>query len=156
MRTIIFYATKNGAAAEVAARIASKIEGAVLHNLKQSPFPSFEDFDCVIIGSSVYAGMILKETKRFLSQNAGKLRQRKLGLFICGMSTKEDNTTYNNNFSQDILQTAKAKSHLGGIFDPKKAGTFERFIIKLVTKKSEYVNTIDDSKIEEFVKEIKS
>ena len=35
MKTIILYATKYGAAAEIARRIAAHIDGAIVHDLKQ-------------------------------------------------------------------------------------------------------------------------
>jgi len=46
-------------------------------------------YDCIIVGSSVYAGMFRKKAKAFLSQNADVLRQKKLGLFVSGMSPVE-------------------------------------------------------------------
>ena len=155
MKTIILYATKYGAAAEIAGRIANKIEGAVIHNLKQNA-PSLSDFDCVIFGSSVYAGSIRKEAKAFLTQNAAALLEKKFGLFLCGIGEEGARTYFNANFSKDILEKTKATCFPGGIFDPKKTNRFERFLLKMVAKQSAYTNTIDDTKIEQFVKEMKS
>ena len=55
MKTIILYATKHGAIAEIARRIAAHINGAVVHDLKQ-PVPDLTEYDSVIVGSSVYVG----------------------------------------------------------------------------------------------------
>ena len=151
MKTIILYATKHGAAAEIAQRIANKIDGAVIHNLKQD-IPSLADFDCIIIGSSVYAGMIRKEAKKLLRKNENTLQEKKLGLFLCGIGAGGEKEYFEKNFPSELLQKAKASSFLGGIFDPQKAGVIERFIIKIVTKKTRYINTIDDDKIEPFVR----
>ncbi|MCL2264495.1 MAG: flavodoxin domain-containing protein [Treponema sp.] len=156
MKTIILYATKYGAAGEIAWRIAEKTGGAVTYNLKQNPVPSLVEYDCIIFGSSVYAGMIRGEAKTFLSKNADVMQEKKLGLFLCGIGESGEKTYFESNFSQEILQKAKVKSFLGGIFDPKKAGLIERLIIKLVTKKSSYINIIDDEKIEKFAEELKS
>ena len=153
MKTIILYATKHGAAAEIARRIADKIEGAGIYNLKQGNL-SLDYYDNVIIGSSIYAGMIRKEAKTFISQNIDILKDKKLGLFICGLSASGDEDFFKNNFPAELLEAAKVKSFLGGIFDPKKANALERFIIKLVSKKSIYVDTINDRKIEQFVQAI--
>ena len=155
MKTIILYASKYGAAAEIAQRIAGKIDGAVIHDLKKDP-PSLAEYDCVIFGSSVYAGAIRKEAKVFLSKNAHLLREKKLGLFLCGIGAEGEKTYFDANFSPEILQAAKARSFLGGIFDPEKANLFERFIIKIVTKKSDPVNTIDDGKIGQFAEVMKA
>jgi len=151
MKTIILYATKHGAAGEIARRIAEKMDGADTHNLKQGGAPDLSGYDCVIIGSSIYAGMIRTEAKAFLSQNADALRSKKLGLYVCGLGTEKENEVLSAAFPEDLLRNAKAARLLGGIFDPSKAGFFERLVIKIVTKKSEYTDTIDDGKIDMFV-----
>jgi len=156
MKTLILYATKYGAAAEIAKRIAEKINGAVVHDLKQSGIPDLAGFDCVIIGSSVYAGMFRKEAKAFLSQNANVLRQKKLGLFICGMSSGEEQKMFADNVPKNLLESAKATVMPGGLFDPKKAGFVARLIMKAVTKQSGYVDTIDNGKIKEFAEAMKA
>jgi len=155
MKTIILYATKYGAAAEISQRIAGRISGAVVCNLKEKDIPSLSDFDCIIIGSSVYAGNIRKEAKTFLQQNANVLSEKKLGLFLCGLDKSSKNKYFEANFPQDILQAAKEKSFLGGIFDPKKTKLMERFIIKIITKQSGYFNIINDKKIEKFAEAMK-
>ena len=156
MKTLILYATKHGAAREVAQRIANRTEGAVLHDLKQGDVPSLTDYDCVIIGSSIYAGMIRKEAKTFLTQNAEVLRDKRLGLFLCGMDAKQEQEYFKVNFSPETLQAAKIACFLGGIFDPKKAGIIGRFIMKAVAKQSEYLDTIDDSKIVQLVEAMRA
>ena len=156
MKTLILYATKYGAAAEIAKRIAEKIDGAVVHDLKQGGIPDIAGFDCIIIGSSVYAGMFRKEAKTFLSENTDVLRQKKLGLFISGMSSDEEQKMFTDNVPKDLIESAKATVMPGGLFDPKKAGFFARLIMKAVTKQSGYVDTIDNGKIEQFAEVMKA
>ena len=157
MKTIILYATKYGAASEIAKRIAEKMDGAAVHDLKQKPIPDLSKFDCVIIGSSLYAGMIRKEAKAFSSENVGTLREKKIGLFLSGMETSGDNekTYFETNFPPEFLQSSKAKTLTGGIYDPKKANFFERAIFKLAAKQSAYSDKIDDDKITRFAAEMK-
>jgi len=150
MRTLILYATKHGATAEIARRIAEQIEGSVTHDLKQSGIPPIAGFDCVVVGSSVYAGMIRKEAKLFLAQNADILCKKKLGLFLSGMDTSDGKKIFDANIPESIMQAASAMNILGGIFDPGKAGFFERLVMKLVTKQSGYLSNIDDEKIKQF------
>ena len=154
MKTLILYATKHGATRKAAERIALKIPGAVLHDLKQDGIPSLADFDCAIIGSSIYVGSIRKEAKTFLAQNADKLKEKKLGLFLCGLQEDEEKQFFTSNFPPDILTAAKATAFLGGIFDPKKAGFMERFVIKTVAKLPDYTDRIDNAKIERFAEEM--
>ena len=156
MKTVILYATKYGAAEKIANRIAEKIENAVMCDLKLNDLPKLSEFDCIIIGSSLYAGMIRKEAKAFLAKNANVLRGKRIGLFLSGMDTNENNqkSFFENNFPSELLQAAKAKSIPGGIYDPEKAGFMERFIFKLAAKQSAYADIIDDDKITRFVKEM--
>ena len=150
MKTLILYATKHGAVAEIARRIAGRINGAEIHDLKQGGVPPLDVFDCVIIGGSLYAGMVRKEAKAFAAQNAAALCEKKLGLFLSGFSEKEEKKSFEANFPAEVLNAAKAANLLGGIFDPKKAGFFERLVMKAVTKQSGYISTIDDDKIAKF------
>ena len=154
MKTLILYATKHGATAEIARRIAEQIEGSVIHDLKHGDIPSIDGFDCVIIGSAVYAGTIRKEAKTFLNQNASVLCEKNLGLFLSGMDASGEEKYFEANIPESIRQTATIASVLGGIFDPKKAGLFERLIMRLVSKRSGYISTIDDDKIKQFVEAI--
>lgn len=156
MKTLILYATKHGAAAEAARRIAQRVDGAVVCDLKQGSVPSLTGFDCVVIGSSLYAGMIRKEAKTFLAQNAAALCEKKLGLFLCGIDASKEKEYFSANFPPDVLSAAKAASFLGGIFDPKKAGVMDRLIMKAVAKQSAYTNTIDEGKIAKFAEAMRS
>ena len=151
MKTLILYATKYGATHEIAERIAKRIPGAILHNLKQASIPALTDFGCVIIGSSIYGGSIRKEAKAFLAQNMDILKEKDIGLFLCGLRAEEENQYFASNFPPDILTAAKSASFLGGIFDPQKAGFLERLIIKAATKLPGYIDRIDDERIEQFV-----
>ena len=150
MKTLLLYATKHGATREVAQRIAKLLDGAVLHDLKQGGVPSLAEYDCIIIGGSIYAGMLRKEAKTFAAQNADALRGKRLGLFLCGMDASQEQAFFKANIPADILQAAKATSFMGGIFDPKKAGAMGRLIVKVAAKQSEYIDSIDDEKIKQF------
>jgi len=155
MKTIILYATKHGASAEIAQRIASQLESSYVYDLKQGGIPDLAEFDRVIIGSSVYAGMLRKEAKTFISQNAGILCEKKPGLFISGMSEGDGADILKANIPGEVFEAAKVFCILGGVFDPKKANFFERLIMKAVSKQSGYMSTINDEKIREFVASFK-
>jgi len=149
MKTIVICASKYGAAEIAAQKIADKINGAVVHNLNKGGVAPAE-YDCVIIGGSIYAGRIRGEVKKFVKQNTAVLMQKKLGLFISAMESKNEKQYLESNFPPELLRTAKATCCAGGIFDPKKAGFFDRVVMKIVAKKLVYINTIDDEKIARF------
>ena len=156
MKTLIVFATKHGTTREVAERIAARIEGAAIHDLKKDGSPPLDSYDCVIIGSSLYAGAIRREAKAFMAKSTNALHGKKVGLFLCGMEASGAQGFFNANFPKEILQIAKTTAFTGGIFDPQKASAFERLVIKIVTKKSVYVNTINDSTIDQFAAAMKA
>ena len=155
MKTVILYATKYGAATEIARRIAERTDGAVLYDLKQG-VPDLAGYDCIIVGSSVYAGMFRKEAKAFLSQNADILQQKKLGLFASGINPDENQRVFADNVPAEVLQSARTTAFLGGIFSPQKANLAERLIVKAAAKQAAYLNTIDDGKIGQFSEAMRS
>jgi len=156
MKTLILYATKYGATQEIAERIAAQIGNATLQDLKQPNLPTLADFDCILIGSSLYAGSIRKEAKTFLAQHTAELQGKKIGLFLSGMSSEVNEKSFEDNFPKPLLEQSIVWAFLGGAFDPQKASFAERLIMKVITKQSNYVSTISDEKIEQFVAQMKA
>ena len=156
MKTIILYATKHGAAAEIAKRIAAQFDDADVYDLKQGNIPLLDDFERVIIGSSVYAGTFRKEAKTYLAVKADELCEKKLGLFISGMSESESDSMFTSNAPPEVVKAAVVKDILGGIYDPEKSNFFERFIMKIITKQSGRIDKINDDKINRFVEAMKA
>jgi len=151
MKTLILFATKHGAAEEIAKKIAGHIDNAETFNLKNENLPKISDYDQIIIGSSIYAGNFRKEAKAFLTQNTDELSKKKLALFASGMGEPDNDEAFKSNVPEAILQASTVSSILGGIYDPKKFNFFERLIMKIVTKQSGYFSNITDEKIKKFI-----
>lgn len=150
MKTIILYATKHEATREIAGRIASRLGDAALCDLGKDTVPPLSQFDCIVVGSPLYAGMIRKEAKTFVAQNIAVLSEKKVGLFLSGFEAENEQAYFENNFSPEILRIAKAKCFPGGIYDPSKAGILDKLMLKVVGKQMGYTNTINDTLIEQF------
>jgi len=155
MKTLILYATKYGAAREIAKRIAEKTDGAVIHDLKEGKIPDLAEFDCVIIGSSIYIGKIRKEARAFIAANVDALCRKKVGLFISGSEPQSAEACIKSNFPDKLLNHAKAAAFLGGIFDPQKIGSFDRFLLRMAKINSGYLNTISDEDIKGFAEALR-
>ncbi len=154
MKTIILYAGKYGATREIARRLSQKLGGAELNDLRKNALPSLEGYDCVVLGGSIYAGMLRKEAKSYAAKNIGALSSKRLGLFVSCAAKTGGEKFLAENYPAELMDAAKAKDFLGGIFDPEKANAFERFIIKTVMKSSAYFESIDDEKIAKFAEEL--
>ena len=154
MKTLIVYASYYGATREIAQRIAKKIEGAEVVDLRQNTGVTVRGNDCVIIGSPLYAGMIRKEVKAFVTGNADALRGKTVGLFLSGFEKEKADEYFKNNFPRELVDTAKAKCFPGGMFDTDKATFIHKLMLKIVKKEMKKVDTIDDAAIDRFVGEL--
>ena len=151
MKTVIIYATKYGATKKIAEKIAGLFNNAVLHDINSNNAVCIKDYDCVILGSPLTAGMVNGKIKKFAAEQIGDLKSKKSGIFLSGLQTDGETEYFKQNFSQVLLDSVTAKAFLGGIFDPEKCGFFARKIIKAAAKFDSYTNTIDEAKINEFV-----
>ena len=159
MKALVLYATKHGAALEAARKIAAQFSGAKLvdlNDIKTISKLNLATYDCIILGSSVYAGQTRPALKHFSTNNQDELMDadKRLGIFLVGMDADKEDVAFGINFEDSLLEAAKAKAFVGGIYDPKKANFAERLIMKAL-KFTEYTNTIDDEKIAEFVQALK-
>lgn len=158
MKTLIIYGTKYGSVEKCSEMLKNKLNGEVtVVNIKKDKLPSMNSFDNVIIGGSIYAGNIQKEIKEFCLKNIVELKEKKLGLFICGMSEGEaGEKQMNNSFPEELLKRAIIKKCFGGEFIFNKMNFIERFIIKKMSKSDKDKSTISKEKINEFVQIINS
>jgi len=154
MKTLILYATKYGATKEIADKIAVLVEGSQIYNVKEKNIPDLDSFDCIFLGSSIYAGSIRREMKEYIALNKSSLKNKKIGLFISGMGTEPSEKVFKDNFPNELLETAISKEILGGIFNPQKVNKLEKTIFKLVAKQDEYKSTIDQDRIKAFAESI--
>lgn len=137
MNTLIVYASKHGSAKKCSSILKDKLKGEVsVINIKNQVVPDIKLFDNIIIGCSVYAGRIQKEISKFASKNIEVLLNKKVGIFICGMSEEGVESEFNNSFPKELLESAAAKEFFGGEFNFTDMNFFEKIIIKMVSKAS--------------------
>lgn len=150
MKTLILYATKHGAAQEAARMIADAMGGATLCDLAKDPLPSLGDADAIVVGGSVYAGMLRKEARAFLRAHAQELCQKPLGLYLCCLSESGLEGYLTSNVPAPVLAHAKATAVMGGVCDPQKFKALERLVVKLAAKQSGYLSTLEPAKAQAF------
>jgi Flavodoxin len=156
MRTLIIYATKYGATKIIAESIASLLEDADILNISSNHNPKISDYDFIVLGSPLTAGKIRKEIKKFAEKYADELKSKNLGLYVSGLQASGEAECFEQNFSSVLLETAKAKAFLGGIFDPEKCGFLVRTAIKIIAKLDRYTSTIDEEEIKIFARNLKN
>lgn len=151
MKTLIVYGSKHGTAEKCSKILKEKIKGEVVTvNIKNESVPDITSFDNVIIGGSIYAGQIQKEIKTFCSEKLNQLKDKRIGLFICGMNDKDVSMQINNSFPEELLKNSIAKEYFGGEVIFKNMNFFEKFIIKKVAKKYDDFSNISEENIYKF------
>lgn len=152
MNTLIVYASKYGCTEKCAELLSKELIGKVdIINLKQASNIDISKYEKIIIGGSIYIGKIQKEVKEFCSKNLDKLKEKRIGLFICGMQEGETiNTEFNQNFNPELIKIADAKEHFGGEFIFDKMNFMEKIIVKKVSKVTSNKSNILENNIYKF------
>lgn len=134
MKTLIVYGSKYGTTQKCAQEIAKKISGKVdVVNLKDNKGIDIADYDKVVIGSSVYAGMLRKEVKVFYESNKEILKKKKVAVFLCCMDKEGIEKYLSPVFDEDFRKGLIAKTCCGGEYKFSKMNFLERFMIKMIT-----------------------
>jgi menaquinone-dependent protoporphyrinogen oxidase len=134
MKTLIAYATKHGCTEKSAEILAKELVGeADLCNLGRVSNVNLQQYDKIIIGSSVYMGKIRKEARAFCSSHSNKLKESKIGLFICCMKEgSEAESELKNSFPQELYENAVTTEIFGGGFNFDKMNFMEKMVVKKV------------------------
>lgn len=86
MRVLVTAASKHGATAEIAVAIAQSIEETGHHAVVARPEEvlSIEGYEAVVLGSAVYAGHWLEESRGFVKRHRAALAELPVWLFSSG------------------------------------------------------------------------
>ena len=157
MKTLIVYATTHGCTEECAMKIKDGLEDeTTLVNIKKASVPNLHDFDTILIGGSIHAGMIQRKLKKFCKKNEALLLDKKLGLFLCCMEEGEKaQEQFENAFPQKLRDHAVAKGFFGGAFRFDRMNAIEKAIIKKVAQIESDVSKISEKNISNFIGAIK-
>ena len=145
MRSLILYGSKYGTTEECSKKLKDYLDGEVdLINVEENRDIKLDNYNKIIIGSSIYVGMFNKGIKRFVEDNKSELAGKELGLFMCCMSDGEKiKEQFEQNMPKEILDAAKVKESFGGTFKFSKMNFFEKKIIKMIAKKDPSQGTVD-------------
>ncbi|EKQ57823.1 MULTISPECIES: flavodoxin domain-containing protein [unclassified Clostridium] len=166
MKILILFASKYGGTEKCANLLSEKLQGDVkIINLKATKNIPISDYDKVIIGTSIYAGNVRSEVKKFCSDNLNSLMSKPFSLFLCCSTDKksEINSYVEKAFPSELIKHATVIDSFGSVFNFSKMNFFERQIIKMIGKSKNKtgesdikldgktnVSTISNEKILEF------
>lgn len=151
MHTLLVYASKYGCTEKCAKLVSEKLHDNVdMVNLKNEKDIDLSKYDKVIIGGSIYIGRILKEITEFCSKYLNILKDKKIGIFICGMQKDAIETEINQNFPPEILEIVHVKESFGGEFIFEKMNFWEKTIVKIIAKTNSDISEIQEDNIDKF------
>jgi menaquinone-dependent protoporphyrinogen oxidase len=86
MKTAIIFATKHGCTDKCAQTLSNELDSLnKIINVELGDNINLSDYDKVILGGSIHAGMLNKKLKSFITKNTEELLEKKIGLFLCCM-----------------------------------------------------------------------
>lgn len=157
MKTLVVYSSKYGATEKCAKILKDKLgETCSLSNIATESHPSLEDYETVMIGSSIYAGKMRADVLSFVTENEQVLQTKNIGVFLCCKDQGAEAISYiSQNMPTWVIENAFVQSAFGHEINLEKMNFVERNILKMIFKVKESYSKIDEKQIDEAVEAIK-
>ncbi|ULT59191.1 flavodoxin domain-containing protein [Neobacillus drentensis] len=153
MKSLIVYCSSHGTTEKVVGILSEHLAGEVVSvDLKRDKtIIDLNDYDTVIIGGSIHAGMIQRRIKKFIQTHHHELLEKDLGLFLVCMRQGELAVEqFNNAYPQDLRKNSVALGLFGGEFLVSEMNFFERQVVKKVDGITADQSKLDMDAIMEF------
>ena len=144
MKALVVYGTKSGSTKAIADEIAKTISEqgyeSTVKNAKETNGVVANDFDLIIVGSSVYAGMWNGKATGFLKRNQEVLTGKKVALFSSGLAGSDPAQAGE---AKKIMDKVAAKfpaikpialAYFGGVVDFDSPNFLARIMAKAMKK----------------------
>lgn len=169
MKILILYETTHGATKLCAEKLSDALgEQADIFRAKRFS-GDLSQYDCVVVGSPVYGGSILKDIREFCRANSDALCKKPFAVFFSCLSESDESIGgyLRRNFPPELVGKTVACESLGGAFYFSRLNFLDRLIDRLLAKgyaksagiaapdgSTDFV-TISDQKITDFAEKIK-
>ncbi len=134
--------------------VRDQIGGGEVVDAKKSSAANLEDYDLIVLGSSIRMDKVHAEVRRFVEKNLPVLLRKRVGLFICSGDDKTDHI--GNNFPRVLVDHAEAKAQFGGRMLAEDFGPVMRFILKKMAGFKESYDHVKPDVISEFSMALRS
>jgi menaquinone-dependent protoporphyrinogen oxidase len=151
MKILIAYRTQYGAVRRCAELLRDGLPADVaLLDLKDQKKARVDGYDVVLIGGSIYGGLIQREVVSFCSRNREALLSKEVGLFICCLYQDEKaEEQLRSSFPSWLLDHAFARFPLGGMLELESLKPMDRFLVERLGEFRENRDLLRYDKVEE-------
>ncbi len=132
MRNLIVYSTKYGFVRKCVSKLKLKLNNETeIVDAASKQFPDLDNYNCVILGGSIYAGKIQNNLTKYIKKNLEKLLLKNIALFVCSGAEEVKAEPYlKSSFPEKLFNHARSKEVFGGEFILEKLTAIERFVLK--------------------------
>ena len=152
MKTAIIFSTSHGTTEKAAQLLRKNLKGEIdVIDLKKSPGLNLDDYNSIILGSSIYAGSVKSRLKQFIKQNQNDLLTKRIGFFLCCMyegdkAEKQFETAY----PEELRKLSVSNGLFGGEFILSNLNFVERKLIKMIDGITADISKINIDEIKKF------
>ncbi len=133
MNILIAYASKNKTTAECAERLSKLLSGlSVTVADLSAQMPQVENFDIVVLGSSVRFGKLLPPMRRFLKEKTAALSEKHVGLFLCCGLAHEYEDYMTRLFPRTLFDRAFRALYFGGSLKTAGVPFFDQLFLRIM------------------------
>jgi menaquinone-dependent protoporphyrinogen oxidase len=151
MKILIAYRTQYGTTRKCAELLGEGLSGDVtVLDLKDQKKAGAAGYDIVLIGGSIYGGLIQREVVSFCGRNREPLLSKEVGLFICCLYQDEKaEEQLLSSFPQWLLEHAFVRCPLGGALELESLRPMDRFLVERLGEFHESRDLIRYDRLEE-------
>ena len=156
MQTLIVYVGKTGSTEKCAKILAEKLTNVTLIDLTKEIIKP-DQYDLIVVGSSIRMGMIHRQVRKFIKQNMTLLKSKQMAYYLCCGFTDNYQSYFTNNFSRELLNSAITYDTFGGAMDITQQKGFDKLVVKLVSKTKDGKKEVKilEENIDKFIKKLK-
>ena len=136
MRILVAYTSRNGTTARCAKMLAEKLGvrcDVELCDMGAEKADSPENYDAVVLGSSVRMGRMSKQIKGYLKDHRSTLEKMPCAIFMCCGLPDDFDDYIDINLPRDF-EPSYGIHCFGGELKPKNAKGFDRFVVYVMRK----------------------
>jgi menaquinone-dependent protoporphyrinogen oxidase len=156
LKTVVLYDSKRGVTEECAKKVSESLK-CDNYNLRKHNQINLDNYDLIIIGTPLYAGIPMTSVKKFCNNNVDILKKKKLAFFICGLGeASEMIDIFKTKINSEVVKNISIIRHFGGELRPDRAHFLMKVLMKKMLEDPKFKSSIKEEEINKFISDIRS